>query len=129
MKQTFIIQEKPIAKQRPRFNGNHAYTPQKTVSYENIVSWSYKLAHKEKLNGSLKMCLKFNFKIPKSRKDVKVGDYYSQKPDIDNLCKAIQDSLNGIAYDDDSQIVILESVKVWNTIDYTEVTIEEIGER
>jgi Holliday junction resolvase RusA-like endonuclease len=34
------------------------------------------------------------------------------KPDVDNLAKAILDALNGVAYEDDSQVYSLE-VQKW----------------
>ena len=35
-------------------------------------------------------------------------------PDTDNLAKSILDALNGLAYDDDKQIVELEVKKFYN---------------
>lgn len=37
---------------------------------------------------------------------------HDKKPDIDNVLKAVQDALNGLAYADDSQIVRVEITKV-----------------
>jgi hypothetical protein len=37
----FNIPGKIQAKQRPRFNGRYAYTPEKTVNYENWVKACY----------------------------------------------------------------------------------------
>ncbi|XZN30187.1 RusA family crossover junction endodeoxyribonuclease [Clostridium perfringens] len=41
----------------------------------------------------------------------------TKKPDVDNIAKIILDSLNGVAYKDDSQIVDLRIIK-----SYTEET-------
>ena len=48
------------------------------------------------------------------------------KPDTDNIAKSILDSLNGIAYKDDKQVVELIVYKFYNDVPYVNVTIEEI---
>lgn len=48
---------------------------------------------------------------PKSKK--KHEHYPEGKPDWDNHCKAILDSLNGVVYDDDSHVVGVEGWKVY----------------
>ena len=40
-------------------------------------------------------------------------DYPQKKPDADNVAKIILDSLNKIAFDDDSQVVELQVNKLW----------------
>lgn len=35
------------------------------------------------------------------------------KQDIDNCLKALLDSMNGVAWDDDSQIVLMQVVRLW----------------
>lgn len=39
--------------------------------------------------------------------------YHGQKPDISKLLRAVEDSMTGIAYDDDSQIADAETLKIW----------------
>jgi Holliday junction resolvase RusA-like endonuclease len=52
-----------------------------------------------------------------------------QRCDIDNLVKAVQDALNGIAYVDDAQIVSLVAVKAVSPGDpRTEVEIATVAE-
>ena len=48
----------------------------------------------------------------------------TKKPDLDNIIKAIADSLNGIAYKDDAQIVELKSKKFYSDTPRVEVTIK-----
>lgn len=38
---------------------------------------------------------------------------YTSKPDVDNLAKIVGDSLNGVLWHDDSQIVRLNVLKLW----------------
>jgi Holliday junction resolvase RusA-like endonuclease len=48
------------------------------------------------------------------------------RPDIDNLQKFVMDSLNSIFYRDDSLICLLSSVKLYDDIPRTEITIETL---
>jgi Holliday junction resolvase RusA-like endonuclease len=52
--------------------------------------------------------------------------YYNHKPDLDNLAKIILDSLNGIAFDDDRQVVRLEVSKFYSDRPRAEVWLTEI---
>ena len=114
---TFKIPGKVQAKQRPRFNvkNGRAYTPQQTVVYENYVKVCYMDYMNqfgwETLKGAIKAEIEVFMQIPKSdskkMKEAKLsGKIRPQvKPDVDNLCKTILDALNGLAYDDDKQVV------------------------
>ncbi|MDX9918352.1 MAG: RusA family crossover junction endodeoxyribonuclease [Gudongella sp.] len=108
----------PIAKGRPRLGKFGAYTPAKTVNYENLVQYCYMdQADGIKLDGPLMMEIRFYFPIPKSysKKQIellKVQDMaHMKKPDLDNCIKSISDALNHFAYDDDSQIVEMRALK------------------
>lgn len=113
----FKIPGKVQAKQRPRFNvkNGRAYTPQQTVNYENYVKVCYMDYMNqfgwEPLKGPIKAEIEVFMQIPKSdskkMKEAKIsGKIRPQvKPDVDNLCKTILDALNGLAYDDDKQVV------------------------
>lgn len=49
------------------------------------------------------------------------------KPDLDNVAKIVLDSLNGIAYADDKQIVELRVKKVYGSEPKVEVVISSLG--
>lgn len=111
----FTVLGAPVAKGRPRMTRQgHTYTPQKTVAYENLVRLEY-----QRQCGSVK----FGKDIPL---DVRIAAYYPipksvskkkrqmmvrhqlrpmKRPDTDNVCKSILDSLNDVAYHDDAQVV------------------------
>lgn len=108
----FEVPGEPTAKARPRIGKGFAYTPKKTVNYENWVKECYLITNnKTMLEGILKAEIIAYMSIPKSKskklqEKMRSGEERPQKkPDLDNICKAILDSLNGIAYKDDSQIV------------------------
>lgn len=114
----FTVLGEPMGKQRPKFSRRgsyvHTYTPDKTASYENLVKLEYKrqCGNVSFPKGTeLVMHIKAYFSIPKSASKKKAAQMLdkqirpTKKPDADNIIKIIADSLNGIAYYDDSQIV------------------------
>lgn len=113
------IPGKIVGKQRPKFSrqGNFVktYTPEKTVNYENFVKMCWMQSGAEKLHGNILAVIVARFLIPASASKKKHRElheaYCPKKPDCDNIAKSILDALNGIAYDDDSQIVELSVTK------------------
>jgi Holliday junction resolvase RusA-like endonuclease len=90
-----------------------AYTQKETIQYENLVLMEYEAQCGMKLEGEIKAEIVCFYTIPKSvskkkREQMLSGDIRPvKKPDTDNIAKIVLDSLNKIAYDDDSQIVEL----------------------
>jgi len=132
MSVTFTIPGKPFAKQRPRFSrrSGRSYTPAATVSFENTVR-SYGLEHFETpLTGPIRLTVWATFQPAKSWSKKKtaehLGRYHTQKPDADNVGKAICDGLNRIAFADDSQIADIQIRKVWGPEARTVVTVEAL---
>lgn len=134
MKINFIVQGKVQAKQRPRFNGKFAYTPKETVAYENWIKTCYleKYRGQQLLEKPLKVKIIAYYEVPKSaskkKKQQMLNDeiFPTVKPDTDNIAKSILDSLNGIAYLDDKQVVKLEVEKYYAANANVAVMIEEI---
>lgn len=111
----FSIPGQPMGKQRPRVvhNGSfsQAFTPKETVSYENLVRVLYREAAKGKRfadEDMLDVRVIAYYSIPKStsKKKRKMMLEHKirpgKKPDWDNIGKIICDSLNTVAYRDDS---------------------------
>lgn len=113
----FKIPGKIQAKQRPRFVNGRVYTPGQTVNYENLVKLCYSdyaMLHGWKpIEGAVRAEIEVFMPIPKSdskkNKALKLDGAIRPtiKCDCDNAAKSILDSLNGIAYKDDSQVVEL----------------------
>lgn len=132
----FIVSGKPQGKARPRFRkiGNYVstYNPKQTTDYEKLVKLSAIEQCNDKLNkqytGLVKMSIKAYFKpnksISKKQYDLLIGKYYLKKSDADNIAKIICDSLNGVAYKDDSQVAYLEIEKYYAEEERVEVIIE-----
>ena len=128
-----IIEGKIKGKARPRVFNGHGITPKDTVQYENWVKICYKEQDGRYLEGSVKANITAYYKIPKSytKKRIKAIneglEFPTKKPDVDNIAKIILDSLNGIAYKDDSQIVNLTVIKKYTDgIERVMLELEEI---
>ena len=90
---SFFVPGAPVPKARPRVTRQgHAYTPARTVDWEDLVGWWAKIAMKGRPTfiGPLNVELGFQG----ARKN----------SDSDNLAKAVLDGMNRIVYDDDKQI-------------------------
>lgn len=131
----FEILGQPIAKQRPRVTrAGIAYTPSKTVNYEAVVRYTYqsKYPQQEPILGRIEAYITAIFPVPKSYSKKKTAELlqgqhnYDKKPDCDNLAKIILDSLNGIAYKDDSQVTALHITKEYGVQPKVIVTLKEI---
>lgn len=114
-----IVEGKIKGKARPRVFNGHAVTPKDTVNYENWVRINYKEQSGKYLEGAIKAKIIAYYKIPKSYTKAKRLackqniTLPTKKPDLDNIAKIILDSLNKIAFDDDSQITYLSISKRW----------------
>ena len=132
-----IIQGNPIGKGRPRVTTRggfaRAYTPRRTADYESSIVTAYKqqIPSNYKLEGPIKANIKAYFKLPNSttKKDkaLMLSNIikHTHKPDIDNIEKSILDALNGLAYEDDSQIVKLSAEKFYSEYPRLELYMKE----
>lgn len=126
----FTIDGAPRGKERPRFGNGHAYTPQNTLDYEEKIKLSYlRAGGKNYRDAPIFMEIVIYLPIPKSaskneRKQMVEGELRpTKKPDFDNVSKVVADSLNGIAYNDDSQIVDFLCAKYYSENPRIEVRI------
>ena len=130
----FNIPGKIQAKQRPRFNGKFAYTPKETTNYENWVKACYleKYNNEKILETPLEVHIRAYFEIPKSTSKKKKEQMLENeinptiKPDTDNIAKSILDSLNGIAYLDDKQVIKLVVEKYYAEVPSVSIEIKEV---
>ena len=136
MKVKLVIPGKPLGKQRPRVLKNGiTYTPDKTVNYETLVRQLYIENYFQKqLEGPIRAVITAYMYIPKSeskkrkKKMLENEILPTKKPDWDNIGKIITDALNGLAYEDDKQIVDARGVKLDGEQPRVEVELEEIEE-
>lgn len=136
----FTVFGEPVGKSRPKFstiNGHaSAYTPAKTVNYENLVRLTYQAAFGYKKafekDALVKVRIRAYFQIPKSankkKRQMMIDGIIrpTKKPDTDNIAKSICDALNGIAYYDDAQVVDLTVSKYYSEEPKAYIEIEEV---
>lgn len=127
-----------MAKGRPRvtIRGGRprAYTPEKTEKYENLVRLAFReeFPDAEPASGPISMVIRAYFPVPKSYSKKKkqlavVGLLHkTTTPDLDNIQKAIQDGLNGVAFADDSQIVEYKAMKGFSLVPRADIIITEL---
>lgn len=98
----FVVPGHPIPKARHRVNltGGKpiSYTPRKVRQFEEGVGWAAKAAHVRPMPGPLAVEID-SYVLPRGPKELVA--------DVDNLGKSVLDGLNGIAWEDDRQVVEL----------------------
>lgn len=123
-------------KERPRFNGRHAYTPSKTRAAEHSIKQHAALAMRGKpvMEGPLSLDIFIWRHFPKSwsRKKREASRWVTGKPDPDNSGKLCADAFNKIIYHDDSQIADLRIRRMYisetpNPGERVAIVVRELG--
>ena len=122
---SFVVNGEPQPQPRPRFGKGRAYNDKTHPCY----AWKQEVnlyarqafAGREPFDGPVMMCLTFVMPRPTSkewlRKKPGAGRmYHAARPDIDNLVKAILDSLKNVAWHDDTQVCMLTAMKWWQAV-------------
>ena len=111
MTTSYVVNLIPV-KRRPKIatkGGHaHAYTPTATLEEEAIVAAAYK---GKKHQGAVKVTVHIYKALPASKPKRVERERNLAKPDIDNVLKAVLDGLNGVAYEDDTQVVEVSVTK------------------
>lgn len=112
----------PVPASRPRVSRWSTYYPKKYTKFKKDME---ALTSKMETTPSEKLVsveLEFGIMIPKSwskkKREELNNTYCSNNSDIDNYIKAILDSLNGIVYIDDKQVVELFAKKIYSEEGY-----------
>lgn len=99
--------------QRPRFKG-HAYDTERNRADKMQIALAYKAACKASgiepeipAGVPVGVVITTYRALPKSRPKRVEFEEDTYKPDADNIAKLVLDALNGIAFADDSQVVLL----------------------
>jgi len=129
-----VIPGQPVSKLRPRVTRTgHTYTPEKTVRYEKLVQDMWRVYGSESFGDSpIRMDIMLYMQIPASASKKKKEQMenglirHTKKPDIDNCAKSIIDGLNGLAYDDDSQIIEMTVRKCYSNEPMAVVAIGDV---
>lgn len=124
------IPGEPKGKDRHRSTKTgHIYSPGSNRDYEKEVKYAYKQQCKKIFVGELNVEIDAYFKIPnswsKKKKNLALDGIINptKKPDADNIAKMILDSLNGIAYKDDSAVTCCKITKRYAEVPFVRVYI------
>lgn len=95
----------PVSKARPRVTTSKkgksiTYTPKKTRVAELAIAWEV-----VSQNPGISMDAELDFRV-----DVIFVSKSNTRRDIDNMIKLVMDALNGVVYEDDSQVVEIHAV-------------------
>lgn len=107
----FTVTGKIRGKGRPRFGGGHAYTDKHTKSYETLIADEYRASggklHTEHVIVRVAALFAIPKRATKKERELMLNDSIrpTKRPDIDNILKAVLDGLNGVAYNDDAQVI------------------------
>lgn len=134
----FTVPGRPQGKARAKTfhkkNFTTTVTPDNTVLYENFIKERYLQASQGvflERGTPVALGIVVRFLPTKSTSKKKQAQMLEgeilplKKPDIDNIVKVICDALNGVAYHDDTQVVMVNVKKVYSAIEGVDVTVEE----
>lgn len=132
---SFIIEGRVKAKQSFKYTRDgRKYTPRDVKEYANYIKLCFmqKFPNFKPLETPLSVEIKTFFTPPKSwsntKKDMALAGLIKPtiKPDCDNVSKNLCDSLNGLAYIDDKQIIELKVSKSYAESEFVIVKIETL---
>ena len=113
----------PIPFPRPRFDSRskQTFNPKRYREFKDALGYYARLAMRGRLpfTGEIKLHADFYRPKPKRSKHVSfIGD-------VDNYLKAVLDSLIGICYEDDRQVVNISGAKIFGK-PHIEIELEEL---
>ena len=126
----FTIPGKPYAKKRPRFSRKigRAFNPRENEVAEASIGAIAATHFPRPFTGPVALEIIATFAIPgswtKAKKAALAHKPHTQKPDCDNIAKAVCDGLNRIAWADDSQVSGLSVSKFWGVTNQTTIFVE-----
>lgn len=110
----FSVHGTPKAQPRPRMTKTgHVYTPDSAKAWKEAV-WAKCLAHRKPIiTQPVRLTVCFYFPIPASEQKREVPYPHTKKPDIDNLVKAVMDSMTNAGVWMDDTIVYALCAEKW----------------
>ena len=131
----FTIPGPPFGKQRHRigsFGGRaRAFNTKANASFEDVVRTLAAPHFPQPLTGPVRLVIYATFEPAQSWSKKKRAEHlhrpHTQKPDLDNVAKAVADGLNRVAWGDDSQVAEMVVRKVWGITPQTVVQVEALG--
>lgn len=107
----------PVPASRPRVTRWGVYYGKKYTQFRKDMQVMMMTPKRKPLAGALELEVVFHIPVGASKRLLERrrlhGSYCVSNMDLDNLEKALYDSMNGIVYEDDKQIVSHCTKKVW----------------
>lgn len=130
---TVFTVDEVMACPRPRHMRNgHTYMPTEYTSYKRRVAEAYLAAGGGHMGAApVALTIDVMRHLPVSRPKRVVAEPDTVRPDVDNIAKGVMDALNGVAYDDDAQVVslcVLKCDRVRGAQDRMRVSVEPWNE-
>lgn len=120
----FQVPGDPEPQRRHRTGQGRAYDDPRNLVYADRVRWAWRDAGSPPIDGAVALSVTATFKRPKnhwlktgglSTAGRRAGQWHTVRPDASNIGKAVEDALNGLAYEDDKLIANLRVTKYWQT--------------
>lgn len=131
MRASLTIPGPPFGKPRPRHSAHATYRTKPDKQYELKVRAAWRDAGSPTFGDSpLAVVIDAYAPLPPSRPKRITREPYVLKPDVDNIAKAVTDPLNGLAWDDDSQVtrlIVTKHDRARGETPRVVVTISQIG--
>lgn len=98
----------PMSRPRANYKTGRIYKELKDKKFQQVITTVTRFTYKrDPISGPLVLHLDFYLKKPKTVR----RKYPEVRPDLDNLIKNILDGLNGVLFNDDSQIIGIYATK------------------
>lgn len=115
-----VVPGDAVPQGRPRFGHGRTYDPPKSRKYKEKVRCIARCnAPESPTTHAVRLTLVIYRGVPKSWSKRKAAQAITDKirpttkPDVSNVLKGIEDALNGVWYEDDSQIVEYGKIGKW----------------
>ena len=127
LKDAFFVRGRPVPQGSMKFVRPGVMIHSRS---QDLALWRADIARNAELFGfkpiasAVKVELDFIMSKPKSAKRA----FPSVKPDLDKLIRAVLDGLTGVAFEDDSQVILIQSSKTYGENQGVWIRIEQILE-
>ena len=127
LKDAFFVRGRPVPQGSMKFVRPGVMIHSRS---QDLALWRADIARNAELFGfkpiasAVKVELDFVMSKPKSAKRA----FPSVKPELDKLIRAVLDGLTGVAFEDDSQVILIQSSKTYGENQGVWIRIEQILE-
>jgi len=109
---TMVVEQRPKVKARPRHSKGKVFTPKTTLEQEDIVASAWREQVGEAVTGPVEVTLVYDPECTVVHVTSSPHNAKTLRGDLDNYIKLTLDALNGVAWEDDGQVVRINAVKV-----------------